>query len=56
MLRYLRGTVGYGLKYVSSDEVRLQGYTNLDWVRSAEDKKEHLRGLLHLRIDYDILV
>ena len=30
MLRYLRGTVGYGLRYVSSGDVKLQGYTDFD--------------------------
>jgi hypothetical protein len=30
MLRYLRGTVGYGLRYVSSGDVKLQGYTYFD--------------------------
>jgi hypothetical protein len=28
VLRYLRGTVGYGLRYASSVELRLQGYVN----------------------------
>jgi hypothetical protein len=26
VLRYLRGTVGYGLRYASSIDMRLQGY------------------------------
>jgi hypothetical protein len=30
MLRYLRGMIGYGLRYVSSGDVKLQGYTNSD--------------------------
>jgi hypothetical protein len=30
VLRYLHGIVGYGLRYVSGGEVRLQGYTNFD--------------------------
>jgi hypothetical protein len=30
MLRYLRGTIGYGLRYVSSGDVKLQGYTDSD--------------------------
>ena len=30
VLRYLCGTVGYDLKDVSSDEVKLQRYTNFD--------------------------
>jgi hypothetical protein len=30
VLRYLDGTVGYGLRYVSYGEVKLQGYTDSD--------------------------
>jgi hypothetical protein len=39
VLRYLHGTVGYGLRYVSDGEVKLQGYTDSDWARSAVDRK-----------------
>jgi hypothetical protein len=28
VLRYLHGTIGYGLRYVLDDEVKLQGYTD----------------------------
>jgi hypothetical protein len=28
VLKYLRGTVEYGLKYVGDGEVKLQGYSN----------------------------
>jgi hypothetical protein len=38
VLRYLHGTVGYGLRYVSGGEVRLQGYTDSDWAGSAVDR------------------
>jgi hypothetical protein len=31
VLRYLKGTIDYGLKYVSDHEIRLQGYTDSDW-------------------------
>ena len=39
VLRYLRGTVGYGLRYASSIDMRLQGYADADWVGSAVDPK-----------------
>jgi hypothetical protein len=29
--RYLRGTVGYGLKYASSVDLSLQGYADANW-------------------------
>jgi hypothetical protein len=39
VLRYLRGTVGYGLRYASGVDMRLQGYANADWAGSAVDRK-----------------
>jgi hypothetical protein len=39
VLSYLHGTVGYGLKYVSDSEVKLQGYTDSDWAGRAVDRK-----------------
>jgi hypothetical protein len=43
MLRYLHGTIGYGLRYVSSGDVKLQGYTVSDWAGSAVDHKSTSR-------------
>jgi len=31
--------VDYGPRYLGDGEVKLQGYTNLDWVGSAIDRK-----------------
>jgi len=39
MLRYLQGTVGYGLQYLGGDGVRLQGYSDSDWAGSDTDRK-----------------
>jgi hypothetical protein len=39
VLRYLHGTVGYGLRYVLDGAVKLQGYTNSDYAGSAVDRK-----------------
>jgi hypothetical protein len=39
VLRYLRGIVGYGLRYASSVDMRLQGYVDVDWAGSAVDQK-----------------
>jgi hypothetical protein len=39
ILRYLHGTVGYGLRYVSCGDVKLQGYTDSDWAGSVVDQK-----------------
>eukprot|EP00253_Pinus_taeda_P004791 PITA_04791 len=38
LLRYLRGTITYGLRYTVGD-VRLLGYTDADWVGSVVDRK-----------------
>ena len=42
VLRYLHGTVGYGLRYVSGEEVKLQGYLDSNWAGSVVDKKSTL--------------
>ena len=39
VLRYLQGTVDYGLDYRQGDGIRLVGYTNLDWAGCAFDRK-----------------
>jgi hypothetical protein len=48
MLRYLCGTIGYGLKYVSGGDVKLQGYTNSDWIGSVVDQKSTSRCCVSL--------
>jgi hypothetical protein len=39
VLRYLRGTMEYGLLYEHSGGVRLAGFIDVDWAGCAEDKK-----------------
>ena len=39
VMRYLKGTFDYGLKYTTGSEFRLCGYTNSDWAGSVEDRK-----------------
>jgi hypothetical protein len=39
VLRYLRGTVGYGLRYASNIDMILQGYADSDWAGSTIDRK-----------------
>jgi hypothetical protein len=39
ILRYLRGTLNYDLRYASKNDVQLHGFTDLDWVESADEKK-----------------
>ena len=39
VLRYVRGTITYGLRYTSSSGVLLFGYSDSDWAGSAFDRK-----------------
>ena len=39
VLRYLQGTIDYGLDYRHGDGVRLEEYTDLDWARCASNRK-----------------
>ena len=39
ILRYLKGTVDYGLKYKADQKINLEGYVDSDWVGSAIDRK-----------------
>jgi hypothetical protein len=39
VLRYLRGSIAFGLKYSSSGGVLLHGYADSDWVGSSVDRK-----------------
>jgi hypothetical protein len=38
-LRYLRGTITYGLRYTSSGGLFLHWYANVDWDGSPVDQK-----------------
>lgn len=39
VLRYLKGTIDYGLRYVADCEFRLVGYTDSNWAGSVTDRK-----------------
>jgi hypothetical protein len=43
VLRYLRGTVGHGLRYTSNIDMIWQEYIDSDWAGSAVDKKSTFR-------------
>ena len=38
-VRYLKGTVEYGLKYDTNLKINLEGYVDSDWAGSAIDRK-----------------
>ena len=39
VMRYLKGTLEYGLIYAADSELILYAYTDLYWVGSVEDRK-----------------
>ena len=39
ILRYLRGTIDYGLKYEANQKINLEGYVDSDWAGSSIDRK-----------------
>ena len=39
ILRYLKGTVDYGLKYEVNQNINLEGYVDSNWAGSAIDRK-----------------
>jgi hypothetical protein len=42
VLRYIHGTINYGLRYTASSDIQLHGFTDFDWAGSAEDRKSTL--------------
>eukprot|EP00253_Pinus_taeda_P002253 PITA_02253 len=48
VLRYLRGTSQYGLWYRRTEGVKLQGFTDADWVASRSDRKSTSGGIFNL--------
>jgi hypothetical protein len=42
VMRYLKGTLDYGLYYARDHDFRLYGYIDSDWDGSASDKKRNL--------------
>eukprot|EP00253_Pinus_taeda_P002835 PITA_02835 len=48
VLRCLRGTSQYGLWYIWTEGVKLQGFTDADWAGSPSDWKSTLGGIFNL--------
>ena len=39
VIRYIHGMLNYGLRYTSSSNIQLNGFTDSDWAGSVEDKR-----------------
>nr|KYP65167.1 hypothetical protein KK1_011396 [Cajanus cajan] len=39
VLRYVKGTLNYGIKFNKSQDFKFQGFSNSDWVGSLDDMK-----------------
>ncbi|KAH9308523.1 hypothetical protein KI387_036434, partial [Taxus chinensis] len=48
LLRYVRGTVDFGLEYHKNTQFFLQGYTDSDYAGSVDDRKSTSRYVFHL--------
>ena len=48
ILRYLKGTVDYGLWYPKRNKFTLREFTNADWVGSIDDRKITSRATFYL--------
>ena len=48
ILRYVNGTKEYGVLYSSTDNFKLIGYNDSDWVGSVEDRKITYGYVFHL--------
>ena len=43
VMRYLKGTLDYGIRYASNGKIRLHGFTDSNWEGSAKDRKSTSR-------------
>ena len=48
ILRYVKGTKGFGILYTASDEFELVGYTDSDWAGSIDDRKRTSGYVFHM--------
>ena len=56
VMRYLKGTIDFGLYYDGSHEYRLYGYTDADWAGSISNRKSTSSKRFLFGICYDFIV
>ncbi|KAG8491476.1 hypothetical protein CXB51_014680 [Gossypium anomalum] len=49
VLRYIKGTLSYGVKFTKADDMKLIGFADSDWAGSFDDMKRTLGYLFTLR-------
>jgi hypothetical protein len=55
VMRYLKGTMDYGLSYDGDHDFTLSGYTDADWAGSVADRKKHFQMLFQFGINHDLM-
>jgi hypothetical protein len=55
VMRYLKGTLDYGLCYTGDHDFRLYGYTDSDWAGSALDRKSISGCCFNLGVNHDFM-
>jgi hypothetical protein len=55
VMRYLKGTMDYGFKYVAYSEFSLLEYPDSYWVGSVAKWKKYIGMFLHFGIRYDFM-
>ena len=48
ILRYLKGTKGFGILYIRENEFKLVGYTDSDWDGNIDDRKSTSVYVFHI--------
>ena len=49
ILRYVKGTKGFGILYTTVNDLKLVGYMDSDWAGSIDDRKSTSRYVFHMR-------
>jgi hypothetical protein len=54
-MRYLKGTLEFGLYYNGDQYFKLIGYIDSDWDGSVSEKKEYFRMLFQSGVSHDFM-
>lgn len=51
IIRYVNGTVDYGILYSRDSKLDLAGYSDVDWAGNADDRKNTSGGCLYIGVN-----